>query len=72
MTRRTAAQALIAVIVGALDQGQTSSSSTLRLPEWTPGDLIIGLHWKSITVTRGGKSVTIDQDELFAALESKR
>ena len=82
MTRRTAFQSLAAIIGGswaierqrvhARQAGTTPSTDSkfLTLADINPpATLVIHMNWRRLTVVRGGESVTIDQDELFRALQ---
>jgi hypothetical protein len=81
MTRRTAFQTLVALVCGVWTQSQqrvqarqtsatAKAGSVLKLSDITPpANLMVSMDWKSLTVVRGGESVTIDQDELFRALK---
>lgn len=71
MTRRTAAQTILAVIWGAMDNQTDPQTTTgrLTLPDWTKRSLFVSLHWKEIIIERNGERVTLDQDELFRALK---
>lgn len=76
MDRRTALQLLIGVCMGAMDPEQKTTpitaSNALAMSLNLPQSLLISLNWKSITVQRGTEAITIDQDELFAALKALR
>jgi hypothetical protein len=77
MDRRTAFEALMMIVVwGMMDTDQQTTHKSaptegLSLDYLKTRDLTIHLNWQSITVHRGDKSITIDQDELFRALEGK-
>jgi len=80
VTRRTAFQSLVSIIAGwwtaeqqrvqARQAPTTTTSKYLKLADINPpASLTLHMDWKSVTVVRGGESVTIDQDELFRALK---
>jgi len=82
VTRRTAFQSLVAILSGwwtveqqrvqARQAGTTPSTDSkfLTLADINPpATLVIHMNWRRLTVVRGGESVTIDQDELFRALQ---
>jgi hypothetical protein len=71
MDRRTALQSLISIIGAIMTEQVPPRQFSIRTPEGLKS-LSIHLGWKTIDVHHKGEVVSIDQDELFAALKSSQ